>query len=149
MNPLYFAYGSNMNNNQMRWRCPKATNLGPACLPGWTLCERLHADIDEDPEDAVHGVLWEITPECLAALDLYEGVPTYYIKQWVDVISDMWHAPIPAIVYVMSARSKKHRGIYRYDPEYALGCAVGAEQNEVPVHPLYMAHLIEMSKESA
>ena len=31
---LYFAYGSNMNLDQMAMRCPGA-QLGPVARPGW------------------------------------------------------------------------------------------------------------------
>ena len=31
---LYFAYGSNINLEQMAWRCPGAEVFGPAVLGG-------------------------------------------------------------------------------------------------------------------
>jgi hypothetical protein len=30
----------------------------------------------------VPGVLWQITPECELALDIFEGHPVYYTKRW-------------------------------------------------------------------
>jgi hypothetical protein len=35
MNSLYFAYGSNMNFNQMQIRCPGSIFLSPAYLKDW------------------------------------------------------------------------------------------------------------------
>ena len=32
---LYFAYGSNINLEQMAWRCPGAEVFGPAVLEGY------------------------------------------------------------------------------------------------------------------
>ena len=35
--PLYFAYGSNINLNQMRYRCPDASVYGQAVLDNYDL----------------------------------------------------------------------------------------------------------------
>lgn len=32
---LYFAYGSNMNDEQMEFRCPDAEAVGTVCLEGY------------------------------------------------------------------------------------------------------------------
>ena len=37
---LYFAYGSNINLEQMAWRCPGAEVFGPAVLEGYELLFR-------------------------------------------------------------------------------------------------------------
>ena len=34
---FYLAYGSNLNKNQMRYRCPDAKVVGVASLIGWRL----------------------------------------------------------------------------------------------------------------
>ena len=34
---LYFAYGSNMNDEQMEFRCPDAEAVGTVCLEGYRL----------------------------------------------------------------------------------------------------------------
>ena len=71
---LYFAYGSNLNKEQMSYRCPQATPVGTMILPRARLLFRGVADIIHDPDCEVHGGLWTITPDCEAALDRYEGV---------------------------------------------------------------------------
>ena len=71
---LYFAYGSNLNISQMRVRCPQAKKVGPLILPGSQLVFRGVADVEYQPGAVVHGGVWNITPQCLRALDLYEGV---------------------------------------------------------------------------
>ena len=45
---LYIAYGSNMNKNQMRIRCPKAKPMGAYFLDGWRLVFRGVADMIRD-----------------------------------------------------------------------------------------------------
>ncbi len=70
---FYFAYGSNLDVHQMRWRCPRAKKVGRLILPRARLVFRGVADVIYHPHDSVQGGLWEITPKCLAALDAYEG----------------------------------------------------------------------------
>ena len=72
---LYFAYGSNLNVEQMSYRSPTATPLGSAYFPGWRLVFRGVADIEiGEPEDMLPVGIWEIGPEDEFALDRYEGV---------------------------------------------------------------------------
>ena len=72
---LYFAYGSNLNVEQMSYRSPTAKPLGSAYFPGWRLVFRGVADIEVgEPEDMLPVGIWEIGPEDEVALDRYEGV---------------------------------------------------------------------------
>ncbi len=78
---IYFAYGSNLNKHQMSIRCPKAKALGAGYLTGWRLVFRGVADIEEnhtDPTVMLPVGFWEITDDCLQALDFYEGYPRLY-----------------------------------------------------------------------
>ncbi|MXZ01981.1 gamma-glutamylcyclotransferase [Candidatus Poribacteria bacterium] len=78
----YFAYGSNMNIAQMRERCPGITHIGRYQLDGFRLVFNYHADIVPAEGCTVHGALWSITPGYEAALDRYEGYPSYYGKYY-------------------------------------------------------------------
>lgn len=84
MSKLYFAYGSNLNVEQMAKRCPNAEPLGAAYLPSLRLVFRGVADIEEgQPEDLLPVGIWSITEECEKALDAYEGVAIgNYRKIW-------------------------------------------------------------------
>ena len=84
---LYFAYGSNINLEQMDYRCPDATVVGPVVLENYELLFRRggFATIEPKKGERVHGLLWSITPECERSLDLYEGYPRFYDKQTVTV----------------------------------------------------------------
>jgi len=76
---LYFAYGSNLNKGQMKYRCPRAKPLGAAYLVGWRLVFRGVADIEEGDEmDLLPVGIWSITEECEKSLDAYEGRPHLY-----------------------------------------------------------------------
>ena len=82
----YIAYGSNLNIPQMRMRCPGATILGTADLKGWELLFRgsktgSYLTIEEKECGSVPVVIWEVTQSDEAALDRYEGFPSFYYKR--------------------------------------------------------------------
>ena len=82
----YIAYGSNLNIPQMRMRCPGATILGTADLKGWELLFRgsktgSYLTIEEKEGGSVPVVIWEVTQSDEAALDRYEGFPSFYYKR--------------------------------------------------------------------
>ncbi|MDT8900094.1 gamma-glutamylcyclotransferase family protein [Anaeroselena agilis] len=90
MKKLYLAYGSNMNLEQMAYRCPTARLQGSATLEGFKLTFRgphggAVANIEADPAGNVPVLLWEIQAADEAALDRYEGFPILYRKQTVSV----------------------------------------------------------------
>ena len=83
----YFAYGSNMNHEHMKYRCPKAKYIGQFTLPGYKLVFRSVADVEQSNDDQVTGALFKITQECERALDRYEGYPNLYTKKYYT----RWH----------------------------------------------------------
>lgn len=90
MKRLYLAYGSNMNLEQMAFRCPTAKVLGPATLEGFKLTfrgtlGRAVANIEPNQEGRVPVLLWEIQLADEVALDRYEGFPTLYRKQMLSI----------------------------------------------------------------
>jgi gamma-glutamylcyclotransferase (GGCT)/AIG2-like uncharacterized protein YtfP len=102
---LYFAYGSNMNPDQMKVRCPKATPAGLAVLEGWDVAINSRGVATILPDEArgvVEGVIWRVTETCLQSLDRYEGVASgTYIRERFEVRLD--HDLVAAIVYVASS----------------------------------------------
>lgn len=72
---LYWAYGSNLNVEAMRRRCPRATPYRPLFVNNGLLVFRGVADVEASSRKShvVAGGLWWITPECEMALDRYEG----------------------------------------------------------------------------
>ena len=62
MKTFYFAYGSNMNQEQMADRCP-GSEIGPLIrLAGWRyfINGRGYAGVEESPADQVLGCLWSL-----------------------------------------------------------------------------------------
>ena len=82
----YIAYGSNLNVEQMAFRCPHATILGTAELKGWELLFKgsktgAYLTIEERDGGSVPVVIWEVTKSDVVALDRYEGFPSLYYKK--------------------------------------------------------------------
>ena len=89
---LYFAYGSNLNWNQMlKDRCPGAKFITKYNLYGYKLIFSNynskavfgHANIEKNKNSKVPGAIWNITRKNEKILDVYEGVPTYYQKEYI------------------------------------------------------------------
>lgn len=86
---LNFAYGSNMNPDQMSGRCPSSRVAGIARLDdhAFRINGRGVATVVPTSGRSVHGVLWELTPEDELELDRREGVRNgTYAKREVVVV---------------------------------------------------------------
>jgi gamma-glutamylcyclotransferase (GGCT)/AIG2-like uncharacterized protein YtfP len=78
---LYFAYGSNLDPEQMRARCPGHHVVGMASLQDYRLAFPLFssdwgggvAGLVRAHGEKVWGIVYELTDADLAALDDYEG----------------------------------------------------------------------------
>ncbi len=85
----YFAYGSNLDSAQMNFRCPENRRIGKAILPGyrWIITTRGYANVVPCQQEAVEGVLYEISDSDEAELDRYEGVAQgHYEKKTVRIL---------------------------------------------------------------
>lgn len=101
----YFAYGSNLNKEQMHRRCPKAVAVGKLTLPKARLVFRGVADVIYDPKSNVPGGLWKITKTCERALDRYEGVASgLYAKRYIEIslVEDGERVSRQALLYTMN-----------------------------------------------
>ncbi len=91
---LYAAYGSNLDMDQMRERCPHSPMVATGWLEGWRLSfggeevgwEGSLATIVEQPECRVYVVVYDLTREDEKALDEIElAVTRLYAKISVRV----------------------------------------------------------------
>ena len=130
--PLYFAYGSNINLDQMRYRCPDATVYGQAVLDNYDLRFRGSGVATVEPKEGacVYGLLWELTDKCEASLDRYEGYPRLYIKQTLEVRTFDGQR-VPVMAYIMNPELHLKPSLPPRD--YYLGIKTGYEQNGLPV----------------
>ncbi|KAK4459917.1 hypothetical protein QBC42DRAFT_307497 [Cladorrhinum samala] len=86
----YFGYGSNLWLDQMSRRCPSSPHTGIGLLRGyqWFINSRGYANIaaSDNPDDQVWGLIYDLTPEDEAQLDVNEGVPVAYEKRTMPVL---------------------------------------------------------------
>jgi gamma-glutamylcyclotransferase (GGCT)/AIG2-like uncharacterized protein YtfP len=127
---LMFAYGMNTNPKEMARRCPQARSLGHARLVNHSFRFAQYADVEPQSGSFVEGVLWEITEECLRALDQLEGYPVYYNRVVSSVVheSRTYHA----LVYRMQPGRRDYgptRDYYRLVTE-------GYQAHRVPTDQL-------------
>ena len=101
-NRSYFAYGSNMDVKQMSHRCPGATLVGPARMPGhkFVINSRGVATMVTDNSRAVHGILWRITESDEKSLDEYEGVRWGTYVKVTTTVETSKSDSVSALVYV-------------------------------------------------
>lgn len=81
----YIAYGSNLNIRQMKMRCPSARIIGTSEIPNYELLFKgsktgSYLTIEPKEGSTVPVAAWEVTDLDEAALDRYEGFPTFYYK---------------------------------------------------------------------
>ena len=106
MNTKYYvAYGSNLNFEQMKKRCPTAEYCGSGTLQDYALQFKgqnggyfLTVSPERDQQTPVG--IWKITARDEKALDFYEGYPSHYFKQQVPI--DMDGQKITGMIYVMN-----------------------------------------------
>jgi len=91
MSRIYIAYGSNMDMEQMKFRCPDAQLLGTGILENWRLMFKgsktgAYATIEKEKDCAVPILLWRISAADEERLDRYEGFPSFYYKRTIQAV---------------------------------------------------------------
>lgn len=102
---LYIAYGSNLNLEQMKRRCPTAEVVGKAVLSNWQLWFRggshsAVATIERKQDGKVPVLIWKLRPKDEQALDQYEGFPYLYRKERLRVTVN--GRRVYAMAYIMN-----------------------------------------------
>ncbi len=138
--PLYFAYGSNMDERQMKERCPHAVFKSVAKQEGYRLCFPRYSkkrcggvsSIEESREETVWGVVFDIPDKEIPLLDKSEGYQerratskNAYQREEMKVQSVDGEQP-PCLVYIAN-REKP----YKPSKECYLNYIIrGAEQHK-------------------
>lgn len=107
---LYVAYGSNLNVEQMKYRCPTAKVYGKGMLKGYRLLfkgsrDNAYLTIESKEDGKVPVVIWDIKPNDEIALDRYEGYLSFYYKEDIEVELETGGV-ITAMVYIMTKKMK-------------------------------------------
>ncbi len=104
MTRIYIAYGSNMNIEQMKKRCPNSRRLGVSQIEGYALefhgCKGAVATIVLREDSRVPVVIWEISERDELNLDRYEGFPRLYFKKDFQIF--LGKHKVNAFAYIMS-----------------------------------------------
>lgn len=96
----YIAYGSNLNLEQMAARCPTASAVGAGLLQGYQLLFNGVATLIPKKNSSVPVAIWKIDEACEKALDIYEGYPRLYRKEYIPIVLD--GETQTAMVYIMN-----------------------------------------------
>jgi hypothetical protein len=107
--PLYAAYGSNMDPNQMMERAPYSPLAGTGWLVGWRMTfggedlgwEGALATIVEEPDHQTFCVLYDVSPRDESRLDRWEGALGLYKKIRLRV--QTLEGSVVAWLYVLDA----------------------------------------------
>jgi gamma-glutamylcyclotransferase (GGCT)/AIG2-like uncharacterized protein YtfP len=129
---IYFAYGSNMNGEQMQSRCPGHRLLGVARLPHYTLAftrwsrawNSGTADILPQRGEQVFGVLYDLSTDDLKRMDKLADYPHSYIRQ--DVLLSHQGEMLPALTYVAI-----RTGVFLPSRAYLAKMIRGSEQHDI------------------
>lgn len=101
----YVAYGSNMNLEQMKRRCPTAKVIGKGVLKDYELLFRgspygAFATVEPKEGATVPVLIWEIGKDDERSLDRYEGYPRHYGKERIPVETE--HGTEEIMAYIMN-----------------------------------------------
>lgn len=108
---LYIAYGSNLNLEQMAYRCPTAKVYGKGFLKDYRLLfkglsRNAYCTIEKFKGKKVPVLIWELKKVDEQALDRYEGYPNFYKKQNLELELETGEK-IEAMVYIMTDKMKE------------------------------------------
>jgi gamma-glutamylcyclotransferase (GGCT)/AIG2-like uncharacterized protein YtfP len=117
---LYFAYGSNMDQNQMLERCPNAQLLGRASLADYRLAFTIFspkrecgcADIISSTGDMVYGLLYRLADTDMITMDDFEGHPIHYRR--ITVLVKSKNGEVEAYSYEVVNKKKGLRPSVHY-----------------------------------
>jgi len=115
----YLAYGSNLNERQMSFRCPNATKVGTLMLEDYELEFRLYLTIVPKKGSVVPIGVWQVSESDEKRLDAYEGYPTFYRKEYIEI--EIGDKKEQALVYIMNDVRK----VAPPSRQYMMTCAEG------------------------
>ncbi len=111
---INIAYGSNMDLEQMSLRCPEAEIIGKGYIKDYRLMFKgsktgSYATIEPAAGYKVPVVLWAVSAQDERYLDRYEGFPTFYYKQDLQVhLTNILKTPtkVTGMAYIMDETRK-------------------------------------------
>lgn len=130
----YLAYGSNLNLEQMKQRCPSSRVIGKAKLEGYRLAFKGMCDdfsyltIEKEAGMSVDVGVFEISLFDEKSLDFYEGYPDNYYKKMMHV--EVNGQMVEAMIYIMNPEFEHFMPSQRYFMACFMGfCDFGFDTN--------------------
>lgn len=126
----YLAYGSNLNIDQMSYRCPDAVPVSSTVLKDWRLLFKgsksgYYLTIEPHKGSEVPVGVFKISALDEMYLDRYEGFPNFYYKKFLPVTFLDYDTDeeisAEAMVYIMH----EDRPVGLPSPSYVLVCRQG------------------------
>lgn len=108
----YLAYGSNLNLNDMKYRCPSAEKIGTTIINGYRLVFKgtndgfAYLTIEKSEKDKIPVGIFLIDDEEIYKLDIYEGYPNLYYKSFFKI--EYEKKEINALIYIMHNEFEYH-----------------------------------------
>jgi gamma-glutamylcyclotransferase (GGCT)/AIG2-like uncharacterized protein YtfP len=140
---LYFSYGSFLDSETLKRRCPKAVYMGKAILPNWEVqfnfLSRTYnggvTGIEPAIAKLVRGILYEVSNEELLHLDTIEGIPEgIYYRQTIYVVDESGK-----MVKVATYRTTNPKGPFKPTKKYVGLMIKGAKEHGLD--PSYIKEL--------
>lgn len=100
---LYIAYGSNINLEQMAYRCPHSKVVGTSEIKNFELEFRGVATIVPKENASVPVLIWELDERDLPVLNKYEGYPSFYRQE--KMLFEMNGKSYEGMAYLMNRRT--------------------------------------------
>ncbi|MGD0632753.1 MAG: gamma-glutamylcyclotransferase family protein [Beijerinckiaceae bacterium] len=142
--PVYFAYGSNMDEAVLRTRCPGARmrGLGRLARHRFVLMPNGYASVRRGEGCDVHGVLFDLALSDVRPLDRYEDIASgLYLKAFQPVVRHGGMA-IQAMIYIGNEKSGGAA-----PPDYMEGVIAQARKAGLPA--AYVATLEKLAHRPA
>lgn len=129
--PLYFAYGSNMDESAMRTRCPKSRALGVGRLARhrFGLMADGYATVVRDANAQVYGLVYDLALSDIPALDRYEDVARGLYAKANQPVLRAEGSPARALVYIGRAPAVENP---KLKPGYMEGVVRAAMAAQLP-----------------
>ena len=152
MKKYYIAYGSNLNVEQMRYRCPDARIVGTSVIPNYQLLFKgsktgSYLTIEKKKGASVPVAVWEVSERDELRLDAYEGFPNFYYKTDMPLtvrnLITGRKKKLDAFVYIM--HEEREMGIP--SPVYVKTCLAGYFY--FGFHTSFLDEALRISREGA
>ncbi|MBO5164803.1 MAG: gamma-glutamylcyclotransferase [Ruminococcus sp.] len=110
---LYIAYGSNINLEQMAFRCPHSKVVGTSEIKNFELEFRGVATIVPKENASVPVLIWELDKRDLPTLNSYEGYPRIYRQEKIKFKLD--GKEVEGMAYLMNRGTISPPSMYYYN----------------------------------